>query len=251
MKRLETQTWRKKCFVAICVILSLALVSTVVVFAVAKLTKTVSNKFTSDEITVAVVENGDDNSDPETATELTWEQDSGSYTADKEVQIKNVDEDDVNNADAYIRVALIPSYNATVEVSTLSSVDVEVITPSYSLKSFGELTDITISGNQFTMGDVTFTLADNWDDYWIFNDADGYFYYKAILSPGTTTEPLLKSVSISSDVYSILIANDIELEVDVIADSIQTLGGAVDARWSDANISISSDGTLTTTAGGD
>ncbi|MCC8192315.1 MAG: hypothetical protein LIO41_04670 [Ruminococcus sp.] len=250
MKQLRKQTWRKKCFVAICIILSLALASTAVVYAVAKLTKTVSNRFTSDEITIAVVENGDDNSDPEAATELTWEQDSGSYTADKEVQIKNVNEDDVNNADAYIRVALIPSYNAAVEVSTLSSVDVEVITPSYSLKSFGELTDISISGNQFTMGDVTFTLADDWDDYWFWNVTDGYFYYKAIVSPGTTTEPLLKSVSISRDVYSILIANDIELEVDVIADSIQTLGGAVDARWSDADISIGSDGTLTTTAGG-
>ena len=96
------------------------------------------------------------------------------------------------------------------------------------------------------MGNVTFTLDSGWETHWFWNPTDGYFYYRAVVEPGKTTELLLESVSISSDTYSILETYDIQLEVDVLADSIQTKGGALDARWTKAGVTIDTDGNLET-----
>ena len=217
-----------------------------------KLVKTVENEFNPDEITLAVVENNDSNTASTVTKAISWSEDSSStptkYTATKKIQITNVDESDTNNADAYIRVALIPSYISNViytdENNTEQEQEVSVISGNYELSGFGELTDITINNNTFTMGNVTFTLDSEWEDRWFFNHTDGYFYYREIVEPGETTDPLLANVSILSDTYNILKTYGMQLEVDVITDAIQTQGGALDARWTDAGVTIDTDDTL-------
>ncbi len=220
-----------------------------------KTQKVAENEFYPAKINIVVIEEnvtgGTDESDGTKALSVEWETEtSGSdilYTADKSVQIKNVDETDANNADAYIRVAIVPKWTADVVTETADTTSVPTVPettqavdvwgPSYGLQDFGSLSSLSSSDlstdptqtTTFTMGDVTFTLADDWYNSWVF--IDGYFYYKYILSPGETTAQLLDSVTISSKTYNILTNYDITLEVDIISDSIQTEAGAFKERW--------------------
>lgn len=138
-----------------------------------KIVKTAVNEFNPDEIVLAVVENGGDNEDPTVTMEISWKADSISlpttYTAAKKVQIKNRNVKDVNNADVYLRVVLIPSYISEVKYADAGGQSqvqaVSVVSGNYELSSFGELTGISIDdvSHTFTIGDVTFTLDSDWE----------------------------------------------------------------------------------------
>jgi hypothetical protein len=95
------------------------------------------------------------------------------------------------------------------------------------------------------MGGVTFTLADNWDKYWKFNPKDGYFYYISALDPEKSTETLLANVSISAEDYKKLDTDEVTLNVDILADSIQTKADALSERWKNSGVTINADGKLT------
>jgi hypothetical protein len=189
--------------------------------------KSIDNDFTPAQISIAVQENDNNNEkavyiSPDSGDDsLTWKlsSDSNTYTTDKEVTVKNLNVATENNADAYVRVAMIPRwirrvyidetgqmYDAipTTETSsggeanstddtaseepstavehTYTEQDIDVMSANY--KSFGQLTDIKIKDdNTFVMGDVTFVLNADWEKYWVFNPKDGYFYYKSALPP--------------------------------------------------------------------
>lgn len=224
----------------------------VIVYALSdtKLSKHEDNPMFPAEIEIAVQENGDSNTDPAAEKALQWEENSaaGTYSAEKKVQITNISQINENNADAYIRACIIPRWTA--EVGT---VKVDVTNSASGLSEFGSLTDITISDNTYIMGDVTFTLDQDWSDHWLFNPKDGYFYYKDIVSPDGTTAPLLERVSIGQKTWDIITETDeesgtvtdvVKLEVDILADAIQTVGGALDARWSASGIRIGTNGIL-------
>lgn len=245
--------WNKKilCITAVLVLL----ISSLIALAIYnyKSVKSAENNFIPAEITNAVQENlngsteeWDNNQDPTPESKtLNWTKVNDSYKAAKEVRILNADKANENNTDAYIRVCIIPRWvNTVVDESTSEKTETDV-TNTEAYTSFGSLTDIKIddNNNTYCMGDVTFTLADGWDDNWIFNENDGYFYYKSIVPPGETTEVLLESVSIKEEVY-INIDSSVSLRVDVISDSIQSGGGAVETRWKDSGIIIDADGTL-------
>ncbi len=230
--------------------------------------RTTSNEFDPVDIKLEVIESGldsstDSGSSAKTNT-VSWT-DSGDYKiADKPVQVKVLSNDDTssstNTAPSYIRVALVPRFVTTVVVEETdsygsvidsSSVDVDVMAGAnaYStesggtaveLKSFDDINEVTVSGTSFTNGDVTFNLVSDWSDNWLY--CNGYFYYKKAVDPGETTAQLLESVSISGTTYNTLDKYGLELEIDVLTDGIQTEGGAVDARWTD--VEISTDGTL-------
>ncbi len=226
-----------------------------IAYADYKSEKTAENVVTPANVATAVIENGTSNANILSSTytttlSLVADQTPSptSYSAAKQVQIKNIDEND-NNTEAYIRVAIVPEWTATVTPTAGTDVDVTLGTPEdYGLEDFGELTDISLSAGDtsYTMGDVTFTLDSSWESYWFFNTTDGYFYYRKKLAPGSTTEPLLASVKLSASTYDSMEEYGIDLEVDVLTDAIQTQGGAVDARWEDARLTIESDGTLAT-----
>jgi hypothetical protein len=152
---------------------------------------------------------------------------------------------------------------------------VDVLDSEY-LKDFGDIRDIVINDQNktFTMGNVTFKLNDSWSDNWIFNPNDGYFYYKKAITPedeskkilggitttseetkasdgSTTTSEAAKTSTVDTTITTLLLEKvsipgsiknklneDLFLKVDIVADGIQTEGGALDARWKDSGIVI-------------
>jgi hypothetical protein len=119
-------------------------------------------------------------------------------------------------------------------------------------ESSSDTTETNKSTNTYTMGAVTFTLDSKWSDNWIFNPKDGYFYYKTKVAPGGKTEKLLEKVSIEASTKDAMDSAGVSLQVDVIADSIQTNtdANAIYKRWGDAEtlgITVGADGTLSLT----
>lgn len=208
----------------------------VIVYAIvnSKANKTVKNDFYPAEISIAVQENGELNENSQTAKELEWAADGENFKAKKQVKILNADKDGENNADAYIRVCLVPRWTVTLEDGTEAD-----IASTKEITSFGNY-PTNIEGNTFTMGDVTFTLNSDWTSSWIYNSTDGYFYCKSIVGAGDLTPQLLDSISMTKEAYE-KISDGVNLRVDVLSDAIQTEGGAVDARWSKSGIKIGAD----------
>jgi hypothetical protein len=119
-------------------------------------------------------------------------------------------------------------------------------------ESSSDTTETNKSTNTYTMGAVTFTLDSKWSDNWIFNPKDGYFYYKTKVAPGEETAMLLEKVSIEASTKDAMDSAGVSLQVDVIADSIQTNtdANAIYERWGDAEtlgITVGADGTLSLT----
>jgi hypothetical protein len=223
------------------------------------LQKRVDNPVTPGTIAIALqeqlgTEETVENTSPELSNTLTWSEvtdgDDIIYTADKCVKVTNLDQTGANNAAAYVRVCILPRW-----VTTMAGTDkqVDVQCSAVGLSAIGALNSETVctaleasGAHTYTLGDVTFTLDEHWKEYWFFNSADGYFYYKTPLQPGESTTVLLSKVSISNDTYTKLLDSDstetqvISLVVDVLSDSIQTEGGAVKQRWSSAGVQINS-----------
>ena len=68
------------------------------------------NQFLPAEISLAVVENGEENTDYKLMNQLNWEKVDNNYETDKKIEIANLDKADENNTDAYIRVCIIPRW---------------------------------------------------------------------------------------------------------------------------------------------
>lgn len=69
---------------------------------------------------------------------------------------------------------------------------------------------------------VTYNLPNK--DSWVL--IDGYYYYKGVLQPGKTTVNLIDTATVSGGLSS-----GRKLEIQVIADSIQTVGNAEREAW--------------------
>jgi hypothetical protein len=232
---------RRTVLVAIAV--GAAAVTSVTVALASGSSKTIQSK--QNDFYPAVIENAVKENDSSAAdtNSMTWSKGTDSYSVDKKVNIVNVDTTDTN-ANAYVRVCIVPRWICTMTDSANTQVDV---TNTSDIMQVGSLTAIRVTGNTYTMGDVTFTLADDWANNWFFNPIDGYFYCNHIVKVGGETETLLESVSIGAETLEKINKenSNINLEVDVISDSIQTVGGAVEARWT--NVTISNKKLLTAT----
>ncbi len=220
--------WKYVAFIGSVLILSGAVC--VGVLAATGLFQSVSNTFHPAEIEIAVIEDGNTTETETFEKTLEWTLSGDSYTANKKVTVKNRSpSEDGNYADAYLRVTLIPRWSQTLSIQG-TSVETDV-TNVMELKDFGTLKEITISENKFQMGDVVFYLNADWSESWFFNEQDGYFYYRYIVPPGEETKPLLDHVEIAKDAFD-KIDDGVQLKIDVLADGIQTVGGAVEYRWS-------------------
>ena len=201
------------------------------------------NDFVPAVISLAVVENNEENSDSEFKKTLEWKSDNENYKAEKKVEIANLNNEDENNTSAYIRVCINPRWTAEVTVAKRTGNERKVsIDTDLPLTNFGALTGIKIESNSYKMGDVTFNLADNWSENWFYNSKDGYFYCKKVIAFGDKTPELLASVMISSKTKEKLDSLGAKLTVDILADGIQSEGKAADTMWT--NIKINSDGEL-------
>lgn len=131
----------------------------------------------------------------------------------KQVSVKNT-----GTIPAYLRVMLVPSYKFTSGTAAASGVSFTTMPQS-----------IASTASSFSMGDLTLNLAANWGGKWFYvydtTDQTGYFYYKDAVPAGDTTTLLLNSVALPVGMsYG-------SLQIDVIADSIQSDGGAVGSVW--------------------
>ena len=198
------------------------------------------NDFVPAVISLAVVENNDDNSEPEKKSELDWTKIGGEdkYKAEKKVEIANLNNEKENNTSAYIRVCINPRWTAEVTVNAGTAEESKVFMET----NFGTLTGINIESNSYTMGDVTFHLANDWSDNWFYNSKDGYFYCKKVIAFGKKTPELLDSVTIFSNTKEQLDSLGAKLTVDILADGIQSEGKAANTMWT--NIKINADGEL-------
>ena len=200
------------------------------------------NDFVPAVISLAVVENNEENSDSKLKKQLEWKSDNENYKADKKVEIANLNNKDENNTSAYIRVCINPRWTAEVTVNAGTAEESKVMVDAdMPLDDFGALTAIEINqeSNSYTMGAVTFHLAADWNEHWFYNDKDGYFYCKSVISIGKKTPPLLDYVTISSDTKQKLKSLGAKLTVDVLADGIQSEGKAANTMWT--NVKINSD----------
>lgn len=245
-KRMDVNRGRKKILAAVAAVCLMS--GGVLVYAVSdsKLFKHEDNPMFPASIAVAVQENGAVNENPVLENSLEWEKDASgaSWSVPKKVQIANISRTDENNADAYIRVCMIPRW-----ITTVGGQEVDIIASEAgllefeSLKEIGEKIDDTCT---YKMGDVSFTLDENWEQYWLFNPNDGYFYYRSIVSAGDVTEPLLAEVSVTQETWEKITETDADgtvtdvicLDVDILADSVQTVGGALQERWGGAGVRI-------------
>lgn len=102
------------------------------------------------------------------------------------------------------------------------------------------------TGTGLPSDNVTLTLANGAPSDWMLGK-DGYYYYKYPLAPGTSTSQLLSSVkwSITSDASLNAEYQNSCLEIQVLADAIQSLTGSVENYW---DVSVDSEGNLSLTA---
>ena len=103
------------------------------------------NDFVPAVISLAVVENNDENSDPEKKpTTLYWSKTDGDeYKAEKKVEIANLNNEKENNTSAYIRVCINPRWTAEVTVAKRTGNERKVsIDTDLPLTNFGALTGI-------------------------------------------------------------------------------------------------------------
>ncbi len=210
------------------------------------LIKEKNNHFLPAVISLAVVENDKVNTDYKLMNQLQWKKTDDNYKADKKVNIMNLDKDDENNADAYIRVCIIPRWEAKITGSNENGLGDNDITvdADLPLEDFGSFAGLNIeeSAKSYKMGPITFNLDDNWNKKWFYNSKDGYFYYKDVVHFGSSTEPLLKSVTISEVTKSILDSYGANLTIDILTDGIQSEGNAIDNMW--GNVEMGANDTL-------
>ena len=89
--------------------------------------------------------------------------------------------------------------------------------------------------SQYPVKSLSFTHADGWsckgDDGWAGRNDDPYYYYNAIVLPGTSTTELFGG-DIAMDFDSKL-PKDYKVEIDVIADTVQAV--SIDtSKWKEA-----------------
>jgi hypothetical protein len=88
--------------------------------------------------------------------------------------------------------------------------------------------------NRMALGDVTLVFDDSWEDYWVYDEDDCYFYYRYVLYPEdgrNQTEPLLSRViPTDRDGFTGSYGDDAYVKVEVLADILQAEGGSGE-KW--------------------
>jgi hypothetical protein len=189
------------------------------VFAVVLSKKEVENNFTNANLSVAVLEDNVVNG------VATFKADGDDYTALKGVSVKNTSYG-ANAAQEYIRVCIIPKFMNISDDGTMQTAVMD--------ESDNGAFPTAVSNNSYTMSGVTFNLDEAWASSWSYKN--GYFYYNTAVTSGETTAKLLESVAIPKAVLDNYTQNGLKLKVVVLADAIQTVGGAVESRWADSGL---------------
>ena len=173
------------------------------------------NRFRPAKEEISIAENGGSFKETQDNS-LTWPattDTNGNYTVTKAVEVGEFS----NPNGEYVRVRLVPTwYDDTGCVVA----GVEGVT---------DIRSIVLEGDQLLFKDgadpaktiITMNLDPDWDDNWEYK-GDGCFEAKAAVRSGDSL-PLLSSVQVHNDVMQAAETAKIFLQVDVLADSIQTV----------------------------
>ena len=169
------------------------------------------NPFQPGSVEIEVQESGDPGAALE-QQEYTWTEDNGSYVSEKPVRIK----DDRTNPGEELRVSLVPMW----------------FDPDGGICGVFDMSHPVLSGNTLTYTDgdnqMILHLVDGWAaNGWEYR-SDGCFYYTGALNGSHLTVQLLSSVELNAAAYSL--TEDYELQLDVLADAIQSSGSAASTR---------------------
>lgn len=194
----------KRRLALICVLCAVLLVGSTLAAALTANAGTVTNPFTFGE------------------TKIIIDEDPYSWTTKKVYLKAGAGEDYV---DCVVRAMIIPVFYIVERDGN------GAVIPSSRQPTDGAAGALTApTGNTIVLGDFTFHLVSGWTSNWFYKD--GYFYCKKVLSPGGNSVQLLDKVTLTVDNT----ANrekyaNIEVQVEVMADSIQAAGGAPEDAW--------------------
>lgn len=206
-------------------LLALAAAVPVIVFAVVYYSNSRKNTFKPAEADILVQENdgeetvsGDELKD-QTYT-MVQEVQNGTYYTNKTVQII----DRRSNPGEALRVSFVPMWEDE-DGNICGGVDGVTDIRSTALVDNSKLVFRDGSGNTV----ITLYLKAGWNDSWSYDEGSGCFLFSGSLSSDKSTPELITKVEISDAVHTS--AKDLTLQLDVLADAIQTGGGAAEARW--------------------
>ena len=161
------------------------------------------NQFTHGTPSVDIEENS--SGTPESSNVVSH----GGNTAVKEVKVTNT-----GDIPLYVRVMLIPGWKETDGQAPAGKLD------------FGA-EPMWKDDRTLVMGDVELHLNAYWANYWLYDSESRYFYHKASVAPQGSTALLLEKVVLPEGTEEVWDA----LQVEVLTDSIQAEGNAVNDAW--------------------
>ena len=180
-----------------------------------------TNRFRPAEQNVQIAENSGQFADTQSPSGLTWTKNGSTYTAKKEVQIK----ESANPNGEYLRVRIVPAwYNDAVFWAGKSA-------DAYYFSSMALSGDKLLCKNSDTTV-ITMNLKSGWNSKWTYK-GDGVFESIAPVKSGDSAD-LLESVEISDTVYNAAETAGIHLVINVLADSVQVLESGTSGtnpRW--------------------
>ncbi len=171
---------------------------------------------------------------------------------------------DNKSTTTYYEVKILKSVSNTTNYQSITTSDGTILYYAYVIKNTAsesktmtlnyEEMSSTKTGDEYTAGGyivatynvgtdsipnyitININLVKGWEEYWYYNSADNYFYYKGIVESGKETNKLVDSVTLDSDVkqdayYSF------DYYLTVALDSVQATEGTSkttavnDANW--------------------
>lgn len=181
------------------------------------------NRFSIGTLTPDIHENS--SSTPDSSQIYTVSGTDSNYSVDKVVAVTNVKSDTA--IPGYFRVQLVPTLTGTMTDSAGSPTKANIggnfamptsqspiINNVYSFTPFGDSNKLQIQ----------LVFADGWSSRWFYVPEENCFYYKSVLKPGDTTEPLLKSIHYTGTDAKNYVSG---FYLDVLTDAVQAEGGAI------------------------
>ena len=138
--------------------------------------------------------------------------DEGRYMVDKKIQLTSIQNDE------YIKAALVPQWydsEGRLCAGLGNAGDFGTAQPPDPLTN----TQRHISTQNSLVTILTYHLSPDWQKYWNYDTATGFYSYKTPLKKGETTQPLILRVELSPEAYAL--CNEYTLHIDVIAESSQ------------------------------
>lgn len=209
---------KKRTFIISSIIVAIFIVP-LTVYAIVYYSNNRTNSFAPGSVDIEVHEGDEDGEEGYAVTNAyTWSSTGteGHYSTNKLVQIK----DTRTNPGELLRVYFVPMWYDRDENTCIGVFNYEI--PEWNAED-GTLTYRDLDRT------ITLNLADGWKSSgWNYQPIDGFFYYNGSVNNSGMTAQLLKSVELNDKAYEL--TEDFDFRLDVLADAIQSSGGAAGTR---------------------